>query len=72
VRAFGAREETAGFGYSAEVAELMKFHGGDSKFLSMIPALPLASIWITIPAGAPLHCCALAAAEFQANQRNRV
>jgi len=35
VRVFGGAGEAAGFGDGAEVAELMKFHGGNSKFLSM-------------------------------------
>jgi hypothetical protein len=72
VRVFGGAGEAAGFGDSAEVAELMKFHGGNSKFLSMIPALRLASIWITTPAGARLHRYrVLQTAEFQSNARQR-
>ena len=34
MRVFGGAGEAAGFGDSAEVAELMKFHGGNSKLLT--------------------------------------
>jgi len=69
---FGGAGETAGFGDSAEVAELMKFHGGNSKFLSMIPGCVWPASGSLYRPVLPFTAARVAAAEFQANERNRV
>jgi len=72
VRVFGGAGETAGFDDSAEVAELMKFHGGNSTFLSMIPGCVWPASGSLYRPVLPFTAARVAAAKFQANEHNRV